>query len=63
METELGEEEEMRPEYELVATNYRISPITKREEPFVLPWKRKTRLVISGSGVIFIVRSFITTSI
>lgn len=55
METEFGENEEIRVEYEMTATNYRISPITKQREPYLPTWKKAGRFFLSGSGVIFLV--------
>lgn len=56
MESEFGEDEEIRLEYEFTAKSYRISPVTRRREPFMSPWKRVGRFALSGAGVIFLVR-------
>jgi hypothetical protein len=56
METEFGEDEEIRLEYQFAANkNYRISPVTKRPEPYLAPWKRVGRYALSRTGVIFLV--------
>ena len=55
METEFGENEEVRVEYEMTTTRYRISPITKQREPYLPIWQRAGRFALSGSGVIFLV--------
>ena len=60
METEYGEDEEIRLEYQFAANkNYRISPVTKRREPYMAQWKRVGRFALSRTGVIFLVNNLI----
>lgn len=57
METEFGENKEVRPEYELAATDVRISPVTKQKEAYMPTWKKNVRFALSTAGVLFVVSS------
>lgn len=57
MDAEFGESAEIRLEYELAASDVRMSPVTKQHEPYMPPWKKNVRFALSAAGVFFIVRS------
>ena len=58
MESGSVDDEEIRPEYETKAREYRVSPISKRREPYIAPSKQAVQYIISGVGVAFVVSNF-----
>ena len=54
METTYIDDEEIRPEFESRAREYRISPISKRREPFIPQSKRAVQYIVSGVGILFV---------
>ena len=56
LDREFGEDEEVRLEYQLKAKDVRISPVTRKWEPYIPRWKHNLRLAASGIGVSFIVK-------
>ena len=54
METGFIDDEEIRPEYESRAREYRISPVTKRHEPYIPQRKHAVQYIVSGAGIIFV---------
>ena len=54
METGFIDDEEIRPEYESRAREYRISPVTKRHEPYIPQRKHAVQYIVSSAGIIFV---------
>lgn len=49
-------QEQPRPEYEAIATDTRLNPITKIEEPFISVGRKVPRFVCSFGFILFMVR-------
>ena len=55
--TNFEEEEQTRPEYEAKVKTTRINPVTKKPEPFLPPWNKAARVVVTTSFVLFMVKA------
>ena len=47
------DEEVTRPEYEANVKTKRINPVTKKPEPYLPPWNKMGRVVLTTSFVMF----------